>query len=218
MNTIPSLHGPSRGTASGNPAKQLCLFLHGLGADGQDLLGLAELLMPHFPDMAFTSPNAPFPCDMAPFGYQWFSLQNTAPDALLAGVQHASPILNHYIDVLLEEYSLSISDLVVIGFSQGTMTALHTLLRREAPCAAVVGYSGALIAPSQLRDDLRCRPPVCLVHGNVDMVVPYEALAQAERTLAENGVSVETHTRPGLGHGIDPEGVEIAVRFLKKQL
>jgi phospholipase/carboxylesterase len=214
----PNLSGPSLAPASGQPPKQLILFLHGLGADGEDLMGLAEFFRADFPDAQFISPHAPSPCDMAPYGYQWFSLQDRAMQRLYEGANGAAPILNHYIDQQLAALKLPVSQLAVIGFSQGCMMALYALLRRPAPCAAIIGYSGALIAPDQLQEEIQCRPPVCLIHGDADGVVPFAALDGSVDALKANKVPVERHARTGLGHGIDPEGIEIAKRFLKTHL
>lgn len=213
-----ALSGPSQAPASGGPAKQLIIFLHGVGADGNDLISLAPLMAEFFPDAHFVSPNAPFPCDMAPFGYQWFSLQDRNPEVLLEGVRKAEPILNDFINEQLEKVNLSDDKLALVGFSQGTMTALHTALRRPNACACILGYSGALLMPGILPDEIKSRPPVCLVHGEADEVVPFVALDEAQRGLMNAGVEVEAHSNPELGHGIDPGGLKIGVDFLKKHL
>jgi len=213
------LTGPSLAPASGNTPQQLIVFLHGLGADGNDLISLAEFFREDFPDARFVSPHAPFPCDMAPVGYQWFSLQDWSMDSLLTGARHAAPILNDFLDTQLTADGLSPERLAVIGFSQGSMMALHTMLRRELPCcAAIIGFSGALIAPQELGDEIRCRPPVCLIHGDDDGVVPFAALDGSAEALKAHQVPVDRHPRPGLGHGIDPEGIAIARRFLRAHL
>jgi phospholipase/carboxylesterase len=203
---------------SGGQAKQLVVFLHGLGADGEDLISLGQVFGQLLPDAQFVSPNAPEACDMAPFGYQWFSLQDRAYPAMLAGVEHAAPALNHFLDRQLDILGLTDENMAIIGFSQGTMMALYTALRRPHCCAGIVGYSGALIAPEMLAAEIVSRPPVCLIHGDDDQVVMFEAMQAAEAGLQSADVSVECHVRPGLGHGIDPEGITIAGEFLKKHL
>ncbi len=213
--TLNILSGPERPSASGKVA-QLVLFLHGLGADGNDLISLAPLMAEELPNAQFCSPDAPYECDMAPFGRQWFSLREINTDMLYAGVDAAAPHLNNYIDAKLKQYGLPISKLAVLGFSQGTMTALHTLLRRPEPCAAIVGFSGAMIASQRLPAEIRCKPPVCLLHGDMDNVVPFAQMADAEAALLKCGVEVETHTQPGLAHGIGPQGLDIATAFIKK--
>lgn len=211
-----SLTGPVIKPLSGGAAKQLVVFLHGLGADGEDLISLGQVFGQMLPDAQFASPNAPQPCDMAPFGYQWFSLQDRAYAAMLAGVEQAAPALNHFLDRQLDILGLTDENLALIGFSQGTMMALYAALRRPNCCAAVVGYSGALVAPEMLAAEITSRPPVCLIHGQEDQVVTFGAMGAAEAGLKAVGVSVECHARPRLGHGIDPEGVTIASNFLKK--
>jgi len=215
--TLNILSGPEQAPASGK-VKQLILFLHGLGADGNDLISLAPMMEKAFPDAQFCSPDAPFECDLAPFGRQWFSFREPNTDMLYNGVDAAAPHLNNYIDAKLKQYNLPMEKLAVIGFSQGTMTALHTFLRRPAPCAAIVGFSGAIVASGKLPAEIRCKPPVCLIHGDADNVVPFAQMADAEAALSKCGVEVEAHTEAGLAHGISPQGLEIATNFLKRFL
>lgn len=210
-----TLTGPAFLPVSGEKPRKLVVFLHGLGADGQDLIGLAPLFAQSLPTAQFVSPDAPEPCDMAPFGYQWFSLQDRAYPAMLSGVASAAPVLNRFIDRQLDVLGLSDEDLALVGFSQGTMMALYTALRRPNACAAVVGFSGALIGPELLAEELKSNVPVCLIHGDSDPVVPFGALAAAKAGLELAGVPVTAHSRGGLGHGIDPEGIRLAVEFIK---
>lgn len=211
------LSGPEEAPKSGK-TERMVMFLHGLGADGNDLISLAPLMAEALPDARFISPNAPFGCDFSPFGRQWFSFRDTGGEQMLAGVNAAALPLNAFIDAKLKQYGLSIGRLAVVGFSQGTMTALHMLLRRPEACAAIVGFSGGIIASDRLSAEIRCTPPVCLIHGDADTVVPFARMIDAEAALHKSGVEVETHTRPGLSHGIDPEGLEIAIAFLRKHL
>ncbi len=210
------LEGPRHGPDE--KAGALVVFLHGLGADGNDLISLAPLLEPLLPGTAFVSPHAPFPCDMAPMGRQWFSLQDRDPDVLLAGVRAVAPSLNAFLDAELERHGLSDDRLALVGFSQGTMTALHTLLRRPKACALIVGFSGALLKPEVLGEEIVSRPPVLLVHGDADPVVPFAALAAAEQALDLNGVPVAAYPRPGLQHGIDQEGLQLCAAALMQHL
>ena len=210
------LDGPRFGPAAGGGARQLVVLLHGLGADGNDLIGLAPHLARGLPDAAFVAPNAPFPCDMAPYGRQWFSLQDRAPEAVLAGVRAAAPILDGFLDDELARHGLSDGQLALVGFSQGTMTGLYVGLRRAEPCAQIVGFSGALVGPEDLEREIRSRPPVLLVHGEADEVVPFPALAAAQAALKARQVPVEAHGRPGLGHGIDQQGLELAATALER--
>jgi phospholipase/carboxylesterase len=203
-----ALDGPRLGPEAGGKPKHLVILLHGLGSDGNDLIGLAPNWTPALPDAVFVSPNAPFPCDMAPYGYQWFSFLDRSAARILAGVQAAAPILDGFIDQELARYGLTEKDLALVGFSQGTMMALYVALRRERPVAQVLGYSGRLIAPERLAEELRSRPPVLLVHGDADEIVPFESLAHAADALRHAGVEVETLARPRLGHSIDEAGLK----------
>ncbi len=211
----PSLHGPEAAPKSG-AVKRLVIFLHGVGADGSDLISLAQMMAPTLPDTQFLSPNAPFKFDMAPFGHMWFSLMERSPAKLLEGVKIAAPLLNSYIDTQRDRFKLKDADIALVGFSQGTMTALYAALRRDKPLAGVVGFSGALIGEHLLKEEATSKLPICLMHGEEDEVVPFAALAHAEKNLKLHGIDVTAHARPSLGHGIDPEGLEIATEFLKK--
>jgi len=166
MALLPSLSGPVRKPASGGKPRQLVVLLHGVGADGHDLIGLAPYWAPALPDAEFVSPDAPFPCDMAPYGRQWFSLQDRSPSAILGGVRAAAPILDAFLDEALAARGLDASQLALIGFSQGTMMSLYVGPRRAEALAGIIGYSGALIGADTLAQDIRSRPPVLLVHGD----------------------------------------------------
>jgi phospholipase/carboxylesterase len=215
---MPALSGPSRPPASGGKPRRLVILLHGLGADGNDLIGLAPYWARLLPTAEFRSPNAPFPCDMAAYGYQWFSSQDRTPEAVLAGVRAAAPILDAFIDEALKERGLADRDLALVGFSQGTMMSLFVGLRRNQPVAGILGFSGRLLAPELLASELHSRPRTLLVHGTDDPLVPYSSLAEAETGLKGAGVPVETVTCAGLGHSIDEEGVRRGGLFLKEIL
>lgn len=210
------ISGPSFGPLAGGAARQLVVMLHGWGADGNDLIGLAPAWAGLLPDAEFVSPHGPFPCDMAPFGRQWFSLQDRSPESILAGVRATAPILDAYLDAALTARGLTDAQLALVGFSQGTMMTLFVGLRRAKAAAALLGYSGVLVGPDTLAAEIRSRPPVLLAHGDADEVVPVRALAAAVQTLTANGVAVEQLLRPGLGHGIDEEGLRRGGAFLRQ--
>ena len=212
------LTGPSRPPLAGGKPRRLVILLHGLGADGNDLIGLQQYWGRLVPDAEFISPNAPFPCDMAPYGYQWFSVQDRIPAAVLAGVRAAAPMLDAFIDEEVQKRGLTESDTALVGFSQGTMMSLYVGLRRAKQLAGILGYSGRLIAPELLASELRSRPPVLLVHGTHDPMVPFESLAHAETALKTAGVPVETLACPGIEHSIDPEGLQRGGAFLQRVL
>jgi phospholipase/carboxylesterase len=210
-----TLDGPRVDPISGRAPKQLIILLHGLGADGNDLIGLAPHWAENLPDAAFSSPNAPFPCDMSPMGYQWFSVQDRSPSAMLAGVRAAAPILNDFIDQELKRVGLGPDKLAIVGFSQGTMMSLYVIPRRDEPVAGVIGYSGRLVGPEQLQNETISRPPFLLIHGEDDEMVTFDSMALAEQGLEAAGIPVNTVARPGLGHGIDHEGLTHGGAFLK---
>jgi phospholipase/carboxylesterase len=218
MSDFFTLDGPGFGPAAGGRARSLVVLLHGLGADGHDLIQLAPHWAELLPSTAFVSPHAPFPCDMAPYGRQWFSLQDRDPHRIRSGVAAAAPILDAFLDATLEAHRLDDSALALVGFSQGTMMSLHVAPRRARAIAGVVGFSGALVGAEDLATELRSTPPVLLVHGDADQVVPFSAMAAAQSALSAAGVEVTTERRPGLPHSIDEVGLEKAAAFLARRL
>lgn len=216
--TGPDLTGPARTPADGRPARQLVVLLHGLGADGHDLIDLADAWAPLLPRAAFLSPHAPFPCDMAPYGRQWFSLRDWTMASLTAGVQAAAPVLQGFLDRERRALGLSWSQIALVGFSQGTMLALHLAPRLPEPLGAVVGFSGALAGPELLPMQIRSRPPVLLLHGEADGVVPAAASMLAAQALEQDGIPVTLHVQPGLDHALDEDGIARAGQFLARHL
>src|SRR6202050_3889502 len=214
------LDGPRLSPRSG-AARQLVVFLHGYGADGNDLIELGRAWKNLLPPAAFVSPHAPEPCGQAPTGRQWFALTFRDPNERWIGVNKAAPLLQRFLDAELGRHKLPASALALVGFSQGTMMALHVGLRRTTAPAAIVGYSGLLVLPPDvdaeaLAAEIKSRPPVLLVHGDQDDLIPAEALFQATQGLAELGVPVEWHLSAGVGHGIDPEGLRAGGEFLAR--
>lgn len=202
--------------ASGKKPEQMVMLLHGLGADGRDLLSLAPLWAKDLPDAVFISPDAPFPCDMAPFGRQWFSLQEWTPESILRGVENAAPILTGFIAQQLKKHGIPAGKLGLVGFSQGTMMSLYAGPRYPDQIAGILGYSGALVGDATLAE--AHKPPVRLIHGMIDNVVPVAAYFHAKMTLEHAGFEVSGHTSPILMHGIDEQGLESGSEFLKSVL
>ena len=213
-----TLSGATLKPSSGKPAKQLVVLLHGLGSDANDLIGIGEEWQRKglLPDAAFVSPNAPFPCDMGPYGYQWFSLQDRSLPAVLKGIAVAAPILESYIDDELAKHGLTDKDLAVAGFSQGAMMTFYTMPRRKQACAAIVGYSGMLLDTKGLKEKNIVKPKVLIVHGDADDVVPSNNLPLAYEGFKQAGFSVEKMLRPGLGHSIDPVGLMRGGSFIRE--
>ncbi len=200
--------------ANGQTPDSAVIFIHGYGANGADLIGLAENFSESLPGAVFLSPDAPERCEMSPMGYQWFSLRSWDEDYVLAGVEKVAPLLDEFVDDVLSRYRVDSNRLALVGFSQGTIMALHVALRRDKPLGGVIGFSGALVGGAGLIETIKSRPPVLLVHGMMDMVVPFISMSDAERWLKMNNVPVQTLTRPTLGHGIDFEGIEAGKEFL----
>ena len=208
-----TLTGPSVAPASGT-AKQLVVLCHGYGSDGNDLISLAPYWQRLLPDAAFIAPNAPQRCDGNPMGYQWFPITRLDPEEIAQGVATAAPLLDRFIDEQLTLRGLEGTQLALVGFSQGTMMALHVGLRRASAPACIVGYSGALAVPERLVPEMSCRPPILMVHGDADDMLPVSRMHQAVQALGEAGLGVQWHVSPGLGHGIDQAGLDLGGRFI----
>lgn len=213
------LSGPEREALSGE-ADSLVVLLHGYGADGNDLIGLAEPLAPHLPNTRFLAPNAPDPCPGNPRGFQWFPipwLDGSAMAIAAAAAKIAFGKLDAWLDQVEKEGAPPERTLLV-GFSQGTMMALHVGLRRREALGGIVGFSGRLLEPERLAGEIRSRPPVLLVHGDADQVVPPSSLPQAADALVAAGVETFTHISPGVGHGVGPDGLSLALSFIRQRL
>jgi phospholipase/carboxylesterase len=211
------VNGSSLQPLSGEAPKQIVVLLHGYGSNGADLISFAPQWQHSLPDALFLAPNAPERCGMGA-GYQWWGLSSFTPQALAAGAASAAPAIDAFIERKLAQYDLTERDLALVGFSQGTMMALHIGLRRERQVAAIVGYSGMLTGGPQLAHEAVSKPPVLLVHGSADPVVPVAALHDAQHVLQRIGVTVETHISTGLGHSVDPVGLRLGVEFIHKAI
>jgi phospholipase/carboxylesterase len=211
---MPERDGPRWGPKEA-PVRQLVVLCHGVGADGHDLIDLAPSWAPALPHAAFAAPDGPEPYDMAPMGRQWFSLTDRTPARLEAGIAVAAPYLDRFIDTELARLGLPADAYALMGFSQGAMMALYAGLRRTVPPRAILAFSGALLAPESVAS-LAGRPPILLVHGQDDAVVPVERSRQAEQILREAGLPVEALYCPGLGHGIDESGLSMGALFLQR--
>ncbi len=198
------------------------VFLHGYGANGADLLGLADPLAEHMPDTLFLAPDAPEACAGAPMGYQWFPIpwiDGSSEEEANAGLLRASDDLNAFLDGVMVDEDLLPEQVMVLGFSQGTMMGLHVLPRREDEVAGLVAFSGRMMQPELLADEVVCRPPVLLIHGDQDDVVPPQSLPQAAEALQGAGwKEVYAHVMKGTGHGIAPDGLQIALAFMRDRL
>lgn len=202
--------------------KSIVVFLHGYGANGADLLGLADPLGEHMPDTLFVAPDAPETIPGMPFGLQWFPIpwiDGSSEEEAERGLVAAAEDLNAYLDALMVDEDVLPEQVVLFGFSQGTMMALHVAPRREDEIAGIVAFSGRLLSPELLKDETLSRPPVLLVHGDADDVVPPQSLPQAAEALQEAGwQDVYAHIMKGTAHGIAPDGLQVALAFMTDKL
>jgi phospholipase/carboxylesterase len=212
------LDGPRWGPAEGGAPQKLVLLIHGLGADGFDLIDLAPGWGKAVPDALFIAPHGFEPCDLAPYGRQWFSVQDRTPARMEAGVRVAAARLAALLDAELAGLGLTRADCALMGFSQGAMTALFMGLRLAPPPAAILAYSGRMLGGDALGTEIASRPPVLLVHGEADEVVPMQGSQQAEAVLAALAVPVEAVYRPGLAHGLDEAGIALGGLALQRHL
>ena len=216
MNEINLLEGPIIEPKS-KTIKKIVLFLHGYGADGSDLINIANEWIDILPDTAFYSPNAPFICDVNPTGFQWFKLLERNEVELKEGLNECVPYLDKFINHILEENKLEISDLAVFGFSQGTILALYHLLKRKKSCAGIIGCSGILYQDKEQKN-YNSDIPIFLYHGKKDLVIDFESSLKAKEKLDSQGFKVDCFIQEGLEHGIDRKGIQMGQRFLKDVL
>lgn len=213
-----SLDGPRLAPLSGAAPKALIVLIHGYGSNGDDLIALADAIRPALPDAALVAPNAPQRFPHMAAAYQWWPIETFSMAERSAGVSAAAPFLDAFINDELEAAGLTADRLLLVGFSQGTMMALHVGLRRPDAVAGIVGISGMLIAPERLAAEICSRPPVLLIHGMEDEVVPFRSMDLASTALLDAGVTVETHSSPGMGHGVAPDGLAAATAFAQRVL
>lgn len=202
--------------------RSIVVFLHGYGANGADLLGLAEPLGDHLPDTLFVAPDAPESIPGMPFGLQWFPIpwiDGSSEEEAERGLLSAADDLNAFLDALMVDEDVLPEQVVLFGFSQGTMMALHVAPRRDDPVAGLVAFSGRLLNPDLLADEVVSRPPVLLIHGDADDVVPPQSLPQAAEALQAAGwQDVYAHIMKGTAHGIAPDGLSVALAFMRDKL
>lgn len=213
------LSSARKGAAPGT-ATSMVVFVHGYGADGADLLGLADPLAQHLPGTVFFSPDAPEPCNGAPMGRQWFPIpwiDGSSEEAARQGLLAAADDLNAFLDAKLAEEGLTPQALALVGFSQGAMMSLHIAPRRNEAIAGVVAISGRLLSPELLHEAV-VKPPVLLIHGDQDPVVPFEDMGLAGNALVAAGFETYGHVMKGTGHGIAPDGLSVGLSFLADRL
>ena len=211
----------TRRPAASGTGKSMVILLHGYGADAADLIGLADPLSPHMPDTVFVAPNAPEKNAMNPMGYQWFPIpwiDGATEEQATEGMMRAADDLNGFLDATYEAEGIGPENTIIFGFSQGTMMALHVVPRRADEVAGIVGFSGRLLAPETLAAEAVTKPPVLLVHGDMDDMVPPQSLNEAGQALNQAGFTVYAHVMKGTGHGISPDGLGVALQFMKEQL
>ncbi|WGV16942.1 alpha/beta hydrolase [Fuscovulum ytuae] len=210
-----------RKAARSGKARSIVVFVHGYGADGADLLGLGDALAPHLPDTVFVAPDAPQPCVGNPFGFQWFPipwLDGSSEEAAREGMAASVALLNAFLDARLTEEGLGADALALVGFSQGAMMSLHVAPRRAEAVAGVVAISGRLLVPERLAAEAVVKPPVLLIHGDQDPVVPFADMGLAGDALVAAGFETYGHVMEGTGHGIAPDGLGVSLQFLKERL
>jgi len=212
---IGGIEGPRQPPANGGKPQKLVIFAHGYGSNGEDLIGLAPYFAKALPDAMFVSPNAPEPVPGYAGGYQWFPLSRLDPHTTAAGARGAATHLDRFIDAQLARYDLPASACALVGFSQGTMMALQVGLRRKAPLGAILGYSGMLAGVETLPAEIKSRPPVALVHGDRDEVIPVQALFMAAQGLAAADTPCLWRICRGAGHTITEDGLLLGGAFLK---
>jgi len=212
------LDGPRLAPLSGSEADALVVLIHGYGSNGDDLISLASMMQPSLPGAAFVAPDAPSQLPHMAAAHQWWPIETFSMAERASGAATAAPGLDAFITEELAKAGLPDSRLLLIGFSQGAMMALHVGLRRGDPAAGIIGISGMLVAPERLLSEIRSRPPVLLIHGTEDDVVPFRSMDMAADALLAAGVPVEMHVSSGIGHGVGPDGLAEATAFARRIL
>lgn len=207
------LSGPMLPPRSGT-TRQAIVLLHGYGADGNDLIDLGRHWSQLFPDALFVAPNAPRPCGGNPFGFEWFALQVDRIAGRIEGARQAAPLLVEFLSDLWAQTGLTARDTFLVGFSQGAMMALHVGTVLPDELAGIVAFSGAFVAADGFEAGSFARPPVVLIHGDLDQVVDPALSRQAANELVAAGFEVVLHISSGTGHGIAPDGLEFATAFM----
>ncbi len=209
------LDGPRRRPANGAKATSLAVLLHGVGSDGNDLIGLVPHWADLLPGTEFVSPHAPYPYDMASQGRQWFSIHDVSPEAMFSGILETSSVLEEFLQDELVRTGIPPDRLVLVGFSQGTMMSLHTGLCGGLPLGGILGYSGRMVLDPSGSAGIKSRPPTMLIHGDSDDLVPVTSMLEAVQVLSSNDILAQWHICRGLGHSIDQQGLVIGGRFLR---
>ncbi|GGA35382.1 alpha/beta hydrolase [Pelagibacterium lentulum] len=207
------LSGPMLPPATG-AAKSLVVLLHGYGSDGNDLIALGQYWRSALPDTLFVAPNAHEICTMNPAGYQWFALDLDRAISRITGSQTARPVINEFLENLWAQTGLGPADTVLVGFSQGAMMAIDTGLRLPTPLKGIVAFSGMLIGPETLASEIKSRPPVLMIHGDADEVVPVLGSESGVPALIDLGIEAKLHISQGAGHTIAQDGLDAATQFL----
>ena len=201
---------------SGDTYKNAVIFLHGYGANSNDLIGIANLWIESLPNTIFLSPNAPFECDFSPNAYQWFELTSISPDSIGDGLKKAGPYLNDYINHVSNTFKVKEKNIFFVGFSQGTMMALYHLCKRENRCAGLLGYSGLLFENENFKSEIKSKFPIKLYHGKKDELINYQNSIEASKKLKTLGFDIDYSLSDDLGHGIDDKGIQLGLNFIKK--
>lgn len=212
------LDGPRLAPLSGAAPDALVVLIHGYGSNGDDLISLARVIQPALPNAAFVAPNAPSQIPHMAAAHQWWPIETFSMAERAAGADSATSALDTFLTAELDAAGLPGNQLLLVGFSQGTMMALHVGLRRPEPVAGIVGISGMLVAPERLEKEILSRPPVLLIHGTDDDVVPFRSMDLARTALVAAHVPVETHVSPGVGHSVAQDGLMAATAFAARVL
>ena len=194
----------------------LVILLHGIGADAFDLIPLAKYWALTLKKTKFYSLHAPYPCKLTPSGKQWFDLEDRDQTRILKEIELVKPMIITFLKKKLKDYNLQYKDLILVGFSQGTMVALNLTLTMKEEVKGVLGYSGGVILTKSGKIEIISKPNICLVHGKNDEVVPKKMMETTKIILKDNNIDVDTHLIENLGHSIDQKGLEIGQNFLVK--
>ena len=203
---------------STTPAKNLVIFLHGVGSRGIDLMPLAQAWQPSLPTAAFAAPDGPFAFDGGGSGRQWFGISGITEANRPQRIAAARPAFDDVLRGIIEQQGLlnRLDRVALVGFSQGAIMALDAIASGRWPVGAVVAYSDRLASPRPFTPT--SLPRVLAVHGAADPVIPAANSTEAAAALRELGLDAHSHIFPGVGHTITAEGAKLGAGFVATAL
>ena len=196
--------------------KNVIILLHGYGGDGKDISMLSLNWRRHLPNTIFICPNGHETCLINPSGFQWFDLTKDDPKYILEQSFNAEKKLSQFIEEIKNEFSLDNNKICLAGFSQGCMMSINLGLTSDQEFGCIIGFSGKIINPKNLKLRKKISTKTLLIHGDSDEVVSANYMLEAKDFLVRNNVEVKTHLIENCDHSIPIEASSIALNYILK--